>query len=255
MTLLSGMVSATFRERNSDEIILLCKENQLCAVEWSENVHVLPDDKEGARQLYKKTNDAGLEVAAYGSYYRLGSNKDIEKVFSDSLISAYNLKAPTIRIWAGTKPSCEVDDFELESLAKEADKVSQMAAEYGIKIALEWHKNTLTDTNESAKRLLQLTDNNNLYCLWQPTVALSENSRCEGIKMLNDRLLNFHVYYWLEGKRRPLAEGESYWKKYFSCVKTDAPRYALLEFVMNNSEEQFVNDAKTLTKWINTIEG
>ena len=63
----TGMVSATFREKPAEDIIRLCVENRLSAVEWSENAHVLPDDPQGAALLRQKTEDAGRKIAAYGS--------------------------------------------------------------------------------------------------------------------------------------------------------------------------------------------
>ena len=95
-----------------------------------------------------------------------------------------------------------------------------IAAEYGIKIAFEWHKNTLTDTNESARALLAEAADDNLYCLWQPTVALNMEQRTQGLDFLREsrRLLNLHIYYWLDGVRRPLVEGEKEWKAYLEHV-------------------------------------
>lgn len=246
--IIPGMVSATFREKSADDIIRLCKEADLQAVEWSENAHVMPGDPEGAAELLKKTQMAGLTVAAYGSYYRLGQNEDPKTVFQASLVSAKALKAPLIRVWAGTKPSLEVSEEEARALANEAAVIGEMAAAEGIKIAFEWHKNTLTDTNESAMNLLNLADQDNLYCLWQPTVALSMDERCEGLQLLRERnrLLNLHIYYWLDGVRRPLREGVGEWSQYLSQVDEKENRFGLLEFVMGNTEEQFLEDAKTL---------
>ena len=246
--IIPGMVSATFREKSADDIIRLCKEADLQAVEWSENAHVMPGDPEGAAELLKKTQMAGLTVAAYGSYYRLGQNEDPKTVFQASLVSAKALKAPLIRVWAGTKPSLEVSEEEARALANEAAVIGEMAAAEGIKIAFEWHKNTLTDTNESAMNLLNLADQDNLYCLWQPTVALSMEERCEGLRLLRERnrLLNLHIYYWPNGTRRPLSEGMDVWKTYLSHVNQQQDRFGLLEFVMGNTEAQFLEDAQIL---------
>lgn len=244
--LIPGMVSATFRDKTADEIIRLCKESGLEAVEWSENAHVLPGDPEGAALLYEKTRAAELRVAAYGSYFRLGQNEDPEGAIRASLVSAAALKAPVIRIWAGTEGSGDVEEPRRKELAGEAALVCGIAAEYGIKAALEWHKNTLTDTNESAVQFLQETAHDNLYCLWQPTVALNMEQRVEGLERLGDRLLNLHVYYWLDGVRRPLKEGAGEWRQYLAHVNRDEERFGLLEFVMGNTEEQFLEDAKAL---------
>jgi 3-dehydroshikimate dehydratase len=253
--LIPGIVSATFRERKPEDIIRLCVLNHLKGIEWSENAHIQPNDEKGAKILKQKTIEAGLEVAGYGSYYRLGSGTDPEKDFLPSLISAQALGAQYIRVWAGTLPSCDATEEQCLSIAQESAVIAEMAAKHQIKIAFEWHKNTLTDTNESAMKLLKQANHANLYCLWQPTVALNEEQRNDGLKLLSDRLLNLHVYYWLEGKRRPLSEGMQYWKRYFGQFEKKVRRYALLEFVMDNTEEQFARDAASLNQMIAECEG
>ena len=244
--IIPGMVSATFRGEPVEEIIALCKEAGLEAVEWSENAHVQPGAPQGAAALYEKTREAGLRVAAYGSYYKLGQNEHPEMAFMASVQSAVALRAPLIRIWAGTLASTEVDRQERTRLADEARRICTIAGEYGVKVAMEWHKNTLTDTNESAMDFLAETGHENLYCLWQPTVALSMEERTRGLDLLGDRLLNLHVYYWLDGVRRPLAEGTDEWRRYLEHVDQGKDRFGLLEFVMGNTKEQFLEDAGTL---------
>ena len=246
----TGMVSATFREKPAEDIIRLCVENRLSAVEWSENAHVLPDDPQGAALLRQKTEDAGLKIAAYGSYYRLGENENPAETFQKSLVSAKTLGAPVIRIWAGKKPSAEVGEEEFSRLAAEASLIAGLAEQTGIQAAFEWHKNTLTDTNESAVRLLALAAHPNLYCLWQPTDALTMEQRKQGLHWLsqNGRLLNLHVYYWPDGTRHPLAEGIAVWKDYLSQIDITEDRYALIEFVRGNTEQQLADDAQAINR-------
>ena len=251
--IIPGMVSATFRDRPAEEIIALCVEAGLKAVEWSENAHVMPGDPDGAGRLYERTREAGLSVAAYGSYYRLGQNEDVEKTFGASLSSAAALHAPLIRVWAGTEESRAVSGETRKRLAKEAGEICDMAQARGLKVALEWHKNTLTDTNESAMRFLGEAGHGNLYCLWQPTVALNMAQRTEGLDLLGDRLLNLHIYYWLDGVRRPFEEGLHEWRQYLEHVNMKEDRYGLLEFVMDNTEEQFLADAKALHELLGSI--
>lgn len=246
--IIPGMVSVTFREKPAEDIIRLCGEAGLKAVEWSENAHVMPGDPEGAAVLYERTLAAGMKVAAYGSYYRLGQNENPESAFSRSLVSAAALYAPLIRIWAGTEASDQVGAEKRSALAGEAAVICAMAAKCDIRVVLEWHKNTLTDTNESAMRFLRETGHDNLYCLWQPTVALDMRQRVEGLELLGGRLTNLHIYYWREGVRRPLAEGLGEWRRYLAHVDRGKDRFGLLEFVMDDSEEQFLEDAGNLRR-------
>ena len=242
-----GAVSATFKKMplSADEIIDLMTDCGLKAVEWSENLHVQPDDPEGAALLRKKTEAAGLKVAAYGSYFRLGENKDPGQAFERSLRSAKALGAPLIRVWAGTQASADVSDEQFRRLSDEASLIAEEAGREQIKVAFEWHKNTLTDTNQSARRLLAQANHPNRYCLWQPTVALTPRERVQGIAMMSSRLLNFHVYSWPDGKRGPLNAAE--WQYYLdAAADMGGTHCALLEFVLGDTAEQFRADAKTL---------
>ena len=243
-TWIPGVVSVTFKTLPAAEVIRLAAENGLKAVEWSENAHVLPGDPQGAANLRRETEAAGLTVAAYGSYYRLGEYEDPAAVFGQSLASAEALGAPTIRVWAGVKPSAEADAAYRAKLAREAAMIAGKAEGKGIRVAFEWHKNTLTDTNESAMRLLSDAAHPNLYCLWQPTVALSPAQRVAGIRLLGDRLVNAHVYSWPDGARGPLNQAE--WKLYLDAAVCGGSHFALLEFVRDNSPEQFAADAARL---------
>ena len=185
-----------------------------------------------------------LAVAAYGSYYRLGEYDDPAETFRRSLVSAVALGAPTIRVWAGTKASADADEAYRAKLAQEARLIAEMAAKENITVAFEWHKNTLTDTNESGMVLLAAADHPNLKSLWQPTVALTPAQRVEGIRLLGDRLVNMHVYSWPDGKRGPLNAAE--WKLYFDAATCGGSHYALMEFVRDNTPEQFAEDAARL---------
>ena len=243
--IIPGLVSATFKTESPDFVLAALQKADLHAVEWSENWHIPMGDTALACDLRERTLAQGAEIAGYGSYYRLGQNSDPSKDFLPALQSAAALGAPLIRIWGGSTASAELEADTRRELATEARIVSDMAASEGIQVALEWHKNTVTDTNESGLSFLDEAAAENLYCLWQPTVALDMDERCEGLKLLQarSRLLNLHVYYWLEGKRRPFAEGLDEWRRYLQQVNRNEKRYGLLEFVLNNTEEQFLEDA------------
>lgn len=246
MMIYPGLVSVTFKEKTAEEVIDLCRKAGLEAIEWSENSHVAPSDEKEAERLYECCKKANLKIAAYGSYFRFGQHENAEERFRASLVCAKAMHAPVIRIWAGRGASEEIDDKTRKEWAEEARKACDLAAEAKIKVALEWHRNTLTDRNESAVRFLKEVSHENLYCLWQPTVALNMQQRTEGIDLIQSCLLNLHTYYWLDGIRRPFAEGLDEWRQYLSHVKNDRERYALLEFVMDDSEQQLLEDAESL---------
>jgi len=78
--------------------------------------------------------------------------------------------------------------------------------------------------------------------------------------MLGDRLSNLHVFQWdFDGSgeqswedsvtRLPLSDGADEWRRYLSAVPDDNC-YALLEFIRNDSIEQFLKDAAVLNRLV-----
>src|SRR5688500_12319633 len=98
--LIPGLVSVTFRQLAPQEIIALVVEAQLQVIEWGGDIHVPHGDTNQAEIVARWTKDAGLSVAAYGSYYRLATPD--QTPFERIVATAVALGAPTIRVWAGT---------------------------------------------------------------------------------------------------------------------------------------------------------
>ncbi len=251
-----GLVSVTFRDKTADEIIGICVKNALAAVEWGENAHVFAGDVEASQKLREKCAANGITIAGYGSYYRCETPSGDASDFMPSLESAAALGAPAIRIWAGTKGSDAADESYTALVAQNAAQAARMAQARGIKVAFEWHRNTLTDTNESAMALLKRAGHENLYCLWQPTPEIPYEQRMEGLKILGDRLCHMHVYSWDDDrKRRPFDAPGFYekWLAYLAAADKSQDRYALLEFVLGDSEEQLAADAAALKALIRRV--
>ena len=244
--LIPGIVSVTFKTLDFCSIISLASESKLKAVEWSEGWHVECGNEKVADDVGRRTRDAGLTVAAFGSYYKLGRKMD----FLKRIRTAMALGTDTLRIWAGDRPSCEIDAYERRDLVKEARMISDIAADHGIFIACEWHRNTLTDTNESGLGFLKEVDRKNFRTLWQPSPEMRIEKRKEGLEMLGEKLVNFHVYYWNQLERLPLRDGQDEWISYFSIPDPLIKRYALLEFVQNDNIKQFHEDARCLKEML-----
>ena len=77
-----GLVSVSFRGESPETILHEARAAGLRAIEWGGDVHVPPGDLENARRIGAATREAGLSVAAYGSYYRLGTAEDPAAAFS-----------------------------------------------------------------------------------------------------------------------------------------------------------------------------
>lgn len=252
-----GLVSISFRSLEPAAIIDLCVRGGLAAIEWGGDVHVPHGDVDTAHAVGAGTVAAGLAVAAYGSYYRAGEvegNPD----FSAVLASAQALGAPLVRVWAGTRGSAAADAEYRARVVEDLRRIAGLADLANLAVACEFHGGTLTDTNESALALYHEAGHPNLLAYWQPPVGLPPESCRQGLAALLARLSNLHVFHWVteEGGRRrePLASGRELWEGYLALAQ-EAPgdRYALLEFVRDDSPEQLLADAATLREWLGRL--
>jgi 3-dehydroshikimate dehydratase len=248
-----GLVSITFRKQTVPEIIRLVQKAKLKSIEWGGDVHVPPGNKAAARDAYQRTFDAGLSVAAYGSYYRVGQSEKEQAPFDEVLESAVVLQAPTIRVWAGTVGSPKADAATRAHIVTETQRIAEMAQQAKISISFEFHGNTLTDTNESALALLDEVNHSNVFSLWQPAVGISREYAIEGLQALLPRVTNIHVFSWMpdSNKRLPLADGADRWNDYLKVVRTTGrDHHVLMEFVRDDSPDNFFQDAAVLHQWV-----
>jgi len=70
-----GLVSVTFRHLSAKNVVDLAVQAGLTGIEWGGDKHVPHGDLKIAKQVREYSIKAGLEVTAYGSYYRVGSSE------------------------------------------------------------------------------------------------------------------------------------------------------------------------------------
>lgn len=243
----SGLVSISFRNFSPEKIVQMCVSAGLEGIEWGGDVHVPHGNLQVAAAVQKITAEAGLHIPSYGSYYRAGVSEQAGLTFEAVLASAIELKAPTIRVWAGGQGSAETNDAGRMSVIDDLHRISEMAQKAGISISLEFHGGTLTDTNASAITLMDELSATNVFFYWQPPVGQSFKYCSQGLLALLPRLTNIHAFHWMVTARRPLAEGIPDWEKYLEIAAADGKaRYVMLEFIMDDSEIQFYADAAIL---------
>jgi len=243
-----GLVSVTFRQLDVPTVVDLAVEARLEGIEWGGDIHVPLGDLRAARWAAALTAEAGLRVACYGSYYRLGELPADPTVPATVVRTATALGAPLVRVWAGRLGSAEADEDHWRRVADDARALAGAAAAEGIGIAYEYHRRTLTDTRASAARLLALTALSNVGTLWQPEPTRDPDENLADLTAVLPRLRNVHVFSWTADRDRlSLAAQRPAWQAYLAAAAT-APgeRFALLEFVAGDDPVQLVDDAATL---------
>lgn len=251
MSLVPGLVSVTFRQLSTREIVRLAARAGLKSIEWGGDVHVPPGNYALAREIRKETEDEGLKVGSYGSYYRVGGVDSHQ--WSTVLNTAETLGAPNIRIWAGNKGSAQTDKHLREVIIGDICSACRSAEASRIKVSVEYHGGTLTDTLESTRKLIDEVNHPNLYTYWQPAVMPLPGERESALLKVLSHVSHVHVFQWKQGtaQRLPLADGAADWTRYLKHLAGTGKEHGIfMEFVKDDSPEQFLADAAVLKEWI-----
>lgn len=247
----TGLCSVTFRGLSVQEVIELTSKAGLDGIEWGGDIHVPPGDLKRASEVAVLTEKGNLEVISYGSYYRVGDIEKNNTSFKKVLDTAVHLKAPSIRVWAGTLGSETADQAYRDQVVADARRIATLAEQKNITINFEYHGETLTDTKESAALLMKEIDHPNVNLYWQPAVGLSVSERLASIDKIQSWLSHVHVFHWNITDRLPLSKGKEEWYAYLNKLKTvKQTRYLFIEFVVGDKKEQFLEDAEVLKELI-----
>jgi sugar phosphate isomerase/epimerase len=249
----SGLVSISFRNIPAAELIDLAAACGLRHIEWGGDVHVPHGDLKTAAAVRERMDAKNLSCAAYGSYYRAGApdQPDFEGIARTAVI----LGAPTIRVWAGNVGSDVCSPAQWETVAADLRRISAIAVSHGLSVSTEYHRGTITDTNDSAVRMLNEITVPGFHTYWQPPVDTSVEYRLAGLNAVLPRLTNVHVFQWRQDPdvlvRLPLKDGADEWRRYFEAIRRSGRDHAaMLEFIKDDSLEQLKEDAACLNEWL-----
>ena len=162
--------------------------------------------------------------------------------------------AQIIRVWGGEKDATLMTDKDEEILCEKLFACGKIAQTRGQIVALEYHHGTCTGTAQMTKRILQHVGLNNVKTYWQPMYwlapTISEKERIQqnlqSIELLKKEIVCVHTYQWKQYERVALIDGKQEWKQY---VETLGNTIYHLEFVKEDSEEQFLQDCQTLQRF------
>lgn len=247
MTITPGLCSVTLRALDPARVVRVASAAGLPAIEWGGDVHVPAGDLAAARRVRALTVDAGLRVAAYGSYFRPGV--DDAGAAAAVVETALALRAPRIRLWAGGTGSAVAGEQEWRAVVAGARAVAEPAARAGVAVAFEYHAGTLADTPSAAVRLADLVHPGGpVY--WQPPLDRPDEECVAEVEVLASRLSAVHVFScWPGAQRRPLADRQGMWSAAFAVLRrSDAVVDALLEFVTGDDPAAVIRDARVLRR-------
>lgn len=244
-----GLVSVTFADASYTDVIRRAHGAGLRAIEWHGLKHVPHGDLDTARRVGQHTRDAGLQPAAYGSYYVIGKSEDTGLPFATVLETAVALGAPKIRVWAGDRNPDQTSAAARDLILQETRRIADLAAEQQTPLILEFHENSLTQTGRACAALLEDVNHPNLGTYWQPAPGLDVHDNLAALHQVLPWLAGLHVFHWRPTHldRHPLAQGEADWIQYLNTARLRGrPLNVLLEFAKDDSPEQFEEDAATL---------
>ncbi|QFI69307.1 hypothetical protein EKH55_4433 [Sinorhizobium alkalisoli] len=128
--------------------------------------------------------------------------------FSKALQSGIAIGATNIRIWSGTRGR-DSEDYSAAERRATADAIRKMRAEaarHRIGVSLEYHPQSLTDTTQSARRLIEAIAHENVYLYWQPRPRLPLEEALAEIGEIGPHVSHVHVFAWDRDRNRfPLA--------------------------------------------------
>ncbi|WP_437584103.1 sugar phosphate isomerase/epimerase family protein [Paramicrobacterium sp. CJ85] len=245
-----GLCSVTFRQLSVDEVIAAAVGADLESIEWGTGPgeHLSPDDLGAVRAAAERTRAAGLAVASLGGYFRCRPAEDITPLL-DAAVAA---GAPRVRIWAGAVGSADTDEVERARITQVLRDAAERANVRGVELALEYHGRTLTDTPDSAVRLLREVAHPNLTSYWQPTQGAADDVALDELDAVAAWVTTLHVFsWWPVAERLRLSERDALWRRVFARAAS-LPRItdALLEFVPDDDPQLLPAEAATLREWL-----
>jgi 3-dehydroshikimate dehydratase len=240
----TGLCSVTLRRLPAGEVITAARTAGLESIEWGGDVHVPHGDIATAREVRARCAAAGITCCSYGSYFRAASGGG--PAAGDVIATAAALGAPRIRVWAGALGSSQATVTHRRAVVADLRRLTRQAADAGIGVALEYHAGTLTDTFESARRLLDEVGEPGLSSYWQPPVGMPDSSALADFQRMSDVVSAVHVFAWWPGEVRvPLGERAALW----SAVLGEAGpgvTDALIEFVPGDDPSVLSREAAIL---------
>ncbi len=239
-----GLTSITFRKSAVKEVFEYAKNAGVEGIEWGvceNHMEILSSEK--AQTINALSNEYGIKTISLGSYCYMTDSDEIIKTVE----TAHLINAPIIRVWAGKKGSADCSREEYDTIINNTVMMAECAKKYGIGIGFEYHRATLTDTAESAVKLIKDVNMDNVGLYWQPNAEIPLEKNLNNFNIVKPYLIgNLHIHnYTSAGGYMPLSDIKECLVSYYSDIKSKDYN-VIIEFTKDNSPESLIGDADVL---------
>lgn len=237
-----GMVSVTFIKQSIEEVFKIAKNAGIDGIEWSDRgEHTI--NGENIEKIKRLSEQEGIEIFSFGSYCYMSDPEECIGVVD----RAAQVNAPVIRIWAGKKSPQDCNEEEFAQIVENTKIMADYASKYNIILAFEYHKNSLTETAESAVNLIKAIDRDNVKLYWQNSGRFSLEDNLKNQRIITPYLAGvFHIQNDYGGKGNQLLEEINGDMEYYFKPFINTDYKVLIEFVKGGLEESFYRDVEAL---------
>jgi sugar phosphate isomerase/epimerase len=233
------------RKLSVERVVEVATRAGLGCIEWGADVHAPPGDLPRLDEVRRRTEDAGLRVASYGSYWRAGVD-DIRQV-RRAIEATQRLGAHRVRIWAGAVGSAHTDPPTRQRVVTATREAAEIAAGHGVSLSFEFHADTLTDNAQSTLDLLREVDHPAVSTYWQPPNDVPDAAAVRTLTQVIDAVSAVHVFSWWPATHRlPLLGRRDLWRAALDVLATRKPVDLLLEFVVDDNPDLVAQEAQAL---------
>lgn len=245
-----GFTTVTFRDKSIDEIYEIANKNKIKYIEWGGDKHLPVDDSVALEKIKHLSKLYGITNYSYGSYYRAGENnpEKAEKICK----LASEIGASIVRIWLGNKGSFFTAKNEFDAMVKDVKNVCKMAQKYNLIIASEFHQKTYNDCGKACLKFIEAVNMQNYKTYWQP--LKQNNFDFKNLEKVVDNVVIAHIFNWRNFNERYMFDYKSErWQKFFIAMKSNKNIVGIMEFVKDDSIDNFAQDYKTIINMLEEI--
>lgn len=237
-----GLVSVSFRKLSPEELVPAAVAAGLKYIEWGSDVHAPYMDIQRLQEIVQLQTTHGVNCCSYGTYFRLGVTPMEE--LPGYIRAAKMLGTNILRLWAGNKSPWNFTKDEKEMFFAQCCEAAKLAESVGVTLCMECHRNTYTETKESALELMTMVNSPAFRMYWQPNAQCTAEENVAYARLLRDYTYHIHAYHQKGTVKYSLGHGINDWKTYLQEFPGD--HYILLEFMPDGLVETLPREADAL---------